>query len=171
MGKFKDCQKNENTQRLFDIPIVFEQELAVTPNGLVPLSLIPGVINPGLTGHLLLKFDKTLTQMKFKLFVCSNNNNPSNFIISTHLHIARANANGPIVVGLFESPTPAGVVAHGRLAEGIITNGNINLNTSVKSVAGLFDAIRRGEIYVNVHTLAIPSGAIRGQIFPSETTA
>jgi len=173
MPKSKHCHKNttQDIERTFDVPIKFDQELGATPEGFVPISLNPNIVNPGLTGRLLLKFNKTFTRAQFKLYVFSDNTNPQNFIRVAHLHFGRANVNGPAVVTLFDAPTPSGVFSNGLLSSGIITNADISRVThNVVSVASLLDSIRRGEIYVNVHTVALPAGAIRGQIFSAETT-
>lgn len=172
MTKSKNCHKKitNEVERTFDVPIKFDQELGVTPEGFVPISLNPDVVNPGLTGRLLLKFNKGFTHAQFKLYVFSDNNNPQNFVTFAHLHLGRANVNGPVVTILFNAPTPSGVFSNGLLSSGIITNAKILHSTSnVVSVTSLLDAIRRGEIYVNVHTVALPGGAIRGQIFSAGT--
>ena len=174
MGKCKNkCNDDAHKiERFFDVPIEFDQELGATPDGFIPISLIPGIVNPNITGRLKLGFNKSFTRAEFKLFVFGANTNPNNFIRLAHLHFGRADVNGPVVVDLFIAPTPAGVAVNGLLAEGFITNANIHRNApSVVSVTSLFDAVRRGQIYINVHTVVIPAGAIRGQIFAAETTA
>ncbi len=150
----------------FVVPLSFEQELVTNPAGFVPLSTQPGVVNPNLKGCFSIEFNKCFTRAEYRLCVNANNNNPNNFIRFAHLHYAPAYENGPIVVNLFDAPTPQGVPANGCFAEGHITNAQILLNTpEVNSVSSLYNAILENEIYVNVHSVALPAGAIRGQIF------
>jgi CHRD domain/Bacterial Ig domain len=71
-----------------------------------------------------------------------------------HLHQAYAGANGPVLIALTQD---AGDPGH-WFAEGA------TLNT-----AGL-SAFDNGELYVNVHSPANPSGEIRGQVLPDGIT-
>jgi len=80
-----------------------------------------------------------------------------------HIHTAVADSAGPIVVTLFTSATPTGLLT-GALASGTFTASDIQL-TGV-SIDSLLSLMRRGRAYVNVHTEANPLGEIRGQIEP-----
>lgn len=73
---------------------------------------------------------------------------------AAHVHIGARDVAGPVVVGLLSVPAPG-------------------LGSPVSSVAGctevdqtLASAIRRDphEYYVNIHNVAFPAGAIRGQL-------
>lgn len=69
-------------------------------------------------------------------------------IDAAHLHNAPAGENGGVVV---------------NLADGI--DGNvISGSFDPSEVEGLLEAMNAGEIYINVHTAANPSGEIRGQL-------
>ena len=85
----------------------------------------------------------------------------------SHIHLAPAGSNGGVVAWLYpEGPPP--VVIPGRtdgvLAEGTITAADLVGALAGKSISDLVDEMMAGNTYVNVHTLAVPSGEIRGQI-------
>ena len=87
-------------------------------------------------------------------------------ITQSHLHVGAPGSNGPIVVWLYPSAPPAVPIpgeTDGRLAKGVFTEANL-----VGPLAGDWDgfvaALRAGNIYVNVHTMANPGGEIRDQV-------
>ena len=172
-------QHADRPERCFSIPIAFRQVLVKVENSsssssgihnrFVPLSTIPGVIHPGISGRLLLSFNETFTRARFRLYVFGAIGITSNFIRSASLHRGSANVNGPTVVSLFTSGIRTGTPVNGLLSEGYIGNENIRQVSDVNSVTSLYSAIRRGRIYVNVTSVAFPAGAIRGQIFARET--
>lgn len=96
-------------------------------------------------------------------------------VTQSHLHCGVAGVEGPIVAFLF-GPNMAGVnVKRGRLASGRLQNANI-INTTdfakipgcgvtITNIVSLYNAIKQGLIYVNVHTVAHPAGEVRGQLF------
>ncbi len=154
-------------QRLFIVKASFEQELIRLPGGeFVPLSTQPNVVDPNISALLILKFDKDLSLARFKVYVCGANKIPQNFVLSVHLHRGDADVNGPVIVTLFISPFSSGTPVNGLLATGTLTNDNIQVDSGINSVASLYQAIRRGAVYVNVHTVGLPDGAVRGQIVP-----
>jgi hypothetical protein len=120
-------------------------------------------------GEATLCFNKTFTELQFKVIVCSGKK-----ITQAHLHFGRANVNGPIVAFLFNvAPLagPGGVNVNGTLAKGTLTNSDIVCNTDeVVNITSLYDQLRRGNIYVNVHSEQFPGGVVRGQVFPPTTT-
>jgi len=81
----------------------------------------------------------------------------------SHIHMAPAGQNGPIVVTLFPGPTLSGRV-QGVIAEGTITAANLQGALAGMTLADLVAQIDAGNTYVNVHTDAHPPGEIRGQI-------
>ena len=81
----------------------------------------------------------------------------------SHIHVGVADSAGPIAVGLFATTTPTGTLT-GTLASGTFAAGDIQL-TGV-SMDSLLALMRLGRTYVNVHTVANPSGEIRAQIEP-----
>lgn len=81
-------------------------------------------------------------------------------VVAAHIHCAPAGANGPVGVTLF-SGGPA--TKNGRIASGTILPDPGNA-CGWADVADVLGAIGAGNAYINVHTLSVPSGEIRGQL-------
>ncbi|MBT8295655.1 MAG: CHRD domain-containing protein [Gramella sp.] len=83
-------------------------------------------------------------------------------VLFAHFHMAPTGENGGVVATLFFSDPPA-EDPNGVLVKGIITADDVS-----GQIEGDFDAlvnaIRNGNIYINVHSLAVPSGELRGQL-------
>ncbi len=83
-------------------------------------------------------------------------------VTQAHIHYGLPNENGPVVAFLFGFADPPLGEVDGRLAKGILTADDII------GVFGDFtafvEALRNGDLYLNVHTAANPAGEIRGQI-------
>lgn len=79
-----------------------------------------------------------------------------------HIHCAPAGQNGPVVAFL------AGVVNGGLDGtvkfSATLTEANIVNNACGATIADLVNSMSNGLTYVNVHSLANPSGEVRGQI-------
>jgi hypothetical protein len=85
-------------------------------------------------------------------------------VFAAHIHLNGPGVNGPVVVALFNSATPTGLV-NGLLSQGTITAANFVGPLAGHPLAELLTDIRSGDAYVNVHTLPNhPGGEIRGQI-------
>lgn len=84
-------------------------------------------------------------------------------IAASHIHMAPAGSNGPIVAFLLGPPGVSGRV-NGRLVEGTITDSDLIGPLAGMTTTDLLVELLRGNLYVNVHTTAHPSGEIRGQI-------
>ena len=90
-------------------------------------------------------------------------------VTQSHIHCGAAGVNGPVVVFLYGfGPT---VSPNGVLSEGTITTANViprpDSPACPGGVANLDDVIEKMNndgAYVNVHTVAIPGGEIRGDI-------
>jgi hypothetical protein len=90
-------------------------------------------------------------------------------VTQSHIHCGAPGVNGPIVAFLYGfGPT---VSPNGVLSEGTITNANViprpDSAACPGGVTNLDDVVEKmnnGGAYVNVHTVAIPSGEIRGDI-------
>jgi hypothetical protein len=87
-------------------------------------------------------------------------------ITAAHIHLGAKGVNGPAVAFLFGPATdPVGAIH---------PTGNIKAANLVGPLAGnwkgLTDAMAKGELYVNIHTVASPGGALRVQI-PATTLA
>jgi hypothetical protein len=82
-------------------------------------------------------------------------------VVASHIHCAPEGANGPVGVTLFAgSPTSSS----GVLRKGPILAPNAGNGCGWVDLDDLLDAVASGDTYVNVHTLANPSGEIRGQL-------
>lgn len=94
--------------------------------------------------------------LRFKLIVANIDD-----VVAAHIHCAPVGENGPVGVTLFEGgPTSEnGILSAGTIAEPDEENG-----CGWETLGDVVSAIRRGDTYVNVHTLAHPPGEIRGQV-------
>ena len=85
----------------------------------------------------------------------------------SHIHLAPAGANGGVVVWLYPDAPPAVLIpgrTDGVLAEGTITAADLVGALAGQTIGDLVDEMMAGNAYVNVHTVAVGSGEIRGQI-------
>ena len=83
-------------------------------------------------------------------------------VTQSHIHLAPAGSNGGVVAFLYGfGPT---VSPNGILATGTITAGDLIGALAGNPLSDLVSELRAGNAYVNVHTVGIPSGEIRGQI-------
>ncbi len=82
-----------------------------------------------------------------------------------HIHVGPRGENGEVAVFLF-GPEAAGVTRDGVLESGTITESDLIEIPGVfdGTMPTLIDLLRAGTAYVNVHTLAYPTGEIRGQV-------
>ncbi|WP_228853539.1 CHRD domain-containing protein [Aegicerativicinus sediminis] len=109
------------------------------------------------TGQVIVKISPDESYVYYKLIV-ANLDNP----VASHFHWAEAGSNGGVVAGLYAG-SPDGVF-NGVLAEGMITADNLRGVLAGMTISDLATQIRDGMIYVNVHTIAIPGGELRGQL-------
>lgn len=112
-------------------------------------------------GHAQFWLSKDGTSLRYKLIVANIEN-----VTQAHIHLAPRGANGPVVTFLFGF-VAGGVTENGVLAEGTITQSNLIARPAIgfgATMAELLAAMRTGNAYVNVHTVRIPAGEIRGQI-------
>ena len=77
-----------------------------------------------------------------------------NDVLRAFLQNAKEGSNGDVVV----------VLDTGNLAEGTITSADLVGPLEGKSVSDLVDLIKKGEIYVNLHSPDFQDGEIRGQV-------
>ena len=110
-------------------------------------------------GEVIVTISKDESSVHYKVIVANIEN-----VVASHFHMAPANANGGVVRGIFQNPNPqpSGSM-NGILAEGDITADNLT-GVLTGNLSGFIDAIRNGNIYVNVHTTAYPGGELRGQL-------
>ena len=110
------------------------------------------------TGLAKFQLNKAGTAIDYKLIVANIQG-----VTQSHIHCnGPPGVNGPVSVFLFGF-VPAGVTTNGILAQGSI--GAVFTGAcGINDLNALLAAMRSGNTYVNVHTLAVPSGEIRGQI-------
>jgi len=125
---------------------------------------VPPVVT-STTGKLSLEFEKDFSEVDFDLDVFDGV-----AITQAHLHCKVAGDNGPVVVFLLAF-NAAGINVDGDLSAGTLMNSDIGANgancpTPIVNIASLYWAIQKGEIYLNVHSVAHPGGEIRAQVFP-----
>jgi hypothetical protein len=89
-------------------------------------------------------------------------------VTAAHIHQGKAGENGPVLVTLFNTPTPS-AMTNGVLAKGTITATNLEGPLAGKQITDLIGMIQSGGTYANVHTTANPMGEIRGQIVEGKT--
>ena len=89
-------------------------------------------------------------------------------VTAAHIHQGKAGQNGPVLVTLFNNPTPS-AMTNGLLAKGTIVNTNLEGPLAGKQITDLISMIKSGGTYANVHTTANPMGEIRGQIVEGKT--
>ncbi len=110
------------------------------------------------TGQAILQFNKEGDKLHYKLIVANIFD-----VRFSHLHMAPAGENGPVVAFLYPGPTTPGRT-QGILAEGYITDADVIGPLAGMGLSALRDRMERGRIYVNVHTVANGPGEIRGQV-------
>lgn len=161
-NNYSNTKCDVQTNLSFCVPLSFDQELAENNIGsLVPLSTIAENLD-GIRGILKLKFNSSLSRVAYAVYVFKATN-PNNKITAAHLHLGTANLNGPVIVELFNGPARN---VDGILINGLIDNSNIIIaDQLINSVASLYQAIRDGILYANVHSQSFPDGIIRGQIY------
>ncbi|MVP01267.1 CHRD domain-containing protein [Paenibacillus sp. N10] len=84
-------------------------------------------------------------------------------VTQAHIHLGRRGENGPIVAFLF-GPSKFGISVRRGVIRGILSNNDLVGPLEGKTIRDLVREFRRGNAYVNVHTIQNPDGEIRGQI-------
>lgn len=84
-------------------------------------------------------------------------------ITAAHFHIAPAGSNGGVVVNLLTNLSVTSL-PNGLIAEGTIDASNLTGALAGMAISDLLMEMEDRRIYVNVHTSANPSGAVRGQV-------
>lgn len=118
---------------------------------------VPAVVT-GAQGQATFKLSADGESLEYKLNVANIED-----VVQAHIHLGAPGSNGGVVVFLF-GPEPAGIDVNGTLATGTITADDLINALAGQPLSSLIDAIESGGAYVNVHTLAHPSGEIRGQL-------
>jgi hypothetical protein len=108
------------------------------------------------TGVCVVKIAKDESSISYRLIVSN-----ADSVTASHFHVAPEGVNGSVVALLFGGPTTGS--QNGILAEGTITATDV-IGPLAGDLEALINAIRAENIYVNVHSVAIPGGEIRGQV-------
>lgn len=98
-------------------------------------------------------------------YVVRVNNLTSNVTVC-HIHTGRTDISGGVLVTLCNGGTPGPITTETTVASGTIVEG-LNSTTvfhTPTTLAGLRALMASGSVYVNVHTVSVGSGEIRGQI-------
>ncbi len=122
-------------------------------------------------GQAIFHLSKDGAELAYTLIVANIEN-----VVASHIHIAPAGVNGPIVVFLAGPFPSAGGRSDGIIGKGVITASNlIGPLAGSADLTALATALRNGNAYVNVHTNDgvaptntgpgdFPGGEIRAQI-------
>ncbi len=90
-------------------------------------------------------------------------------ITQAHVHMGNAQENGNVVAFLFPNGVPTGqvdgLIRRGKeVSQGVLEDFDLVNDLAGMTIAELLDLMRTDRAYVNVHTIAHPAGAARGQI-------
>lgn len=132
------------------------------PSSLDGAQEVPPVVTTA-NGRARFTLNETGTALRFALTTSI----ASDQILQAHLHAAPRGFNGPVVLFLADS-------GFGTLRMGTLTAADLipNADAGINNFADLVEALRAGDIYANVHTIAHPSGEVRGQLrAPTEFVA
>ena len=100
--------------------------------------------------------------------------NMTSAVQQAHIHFGASQTNGGVAVFLCGGVKPA-CPASGTVT-GVITAADVSVLPANNpdsvipqgippgDLAGLFEAIRAGDTYINVHTANFPNGELRGQV-------
>nr|WP_290666696.1 CHRD domain-containing protein [Ardenticatena sp.] len=83
---------------------------------------------------------------------------------AAHIHCGAPGVNGPVGATLFSGGPVS--IASGVLTQGLLTAPDAGNGCGWLTLADMVADMRAGNTYINVHTLAHPSGEIRGPIMP-----
>lgn len=119
-------------------------------------------VDTNTTGKFKLQLNKAETKAKITLTV-----NGGARIRQAHLHCAAAGVNGPVVAFL-AGDNAVGYNVDGKwISNATLTNTSISNPACGSTLSELADSMYAGNVYVNVHSVANPSGVIRGQVEPT----
>ena len=117
------------------------------------------VVHTKAEAKLTLKFKKDFSKVKYALTV--RRYHPDH-IIQAHLHRASAGDDGEVIAFLLKPHHHQHFHGHvsGKLRASDLLGG-------VRTIAELYELIREGEVYADVHSDDRPLGLVRGQVFTS----
>lgn len=110
-------------------------------------------------------FERRGDEMRFEVAATGLEN-----VTAGHVHAGAPGENGPVVVPLFAFASGVdGPESEARTVEGTLANASFTAADFTGPLAGadmdeLVSMMQNGEAYVNVHTVASPSGELRGDL-------
>lgn len=129
---------------------------------------VPPVTDTEGRGRVKIKFDKALTRARVHVKVKNLTGN----LVGAHFHCGLPGTNGPVAFGLIN---PGDLSFDGKRIRGKLDNGDFTgadctdaIGRPVSNIAALAFAMDEGLIYLNLHTDAVPSGEIRGQMMEDD---
>ncbi len=115
------------------------------------------------TGRFEILFDKSASSGEYTLRVESGVR-----LQQAHFHCGPAGVNGPVIVFLAGNHTPGWDVDGKWVDNATITDANVVNPACGTDLATIIAQARLGNVYVNVHSVAHPSGVARGQLLPAD---
>ena len=88
-------------------------------------------------------------------------------VTQAHFHCAPVGVNGPVIVFLAGFHDRGWDVDGKWVSNATVTDANVVNTACGTTLAEIFEQARLGNVYVNVHSVANPSGVIRGQLEPT----
>ena len=120
---------------------------------------VPSVVTDT-TGNAEFKVNKAETKLKYSLTIKKGDN-----ILGkngAHIHCAPAGSNGVVILFL-AGEFPGGLDGKVKI-EGTLTAANIVSGACGGTISEIVAAMKSGGAYVNVHSIDVPTGEVRGQI-------
>jgi hypothetical protein len=114
-------------------------------------------VNTVATGEATFELNEAADQLSFQLKADHIIN-----VTQAHIHQGLPNENGEVVAFLFGPAENTGVT-HSELSAGTVSADDL-VGPLANDFPAFVEALRNGELYVNIHTVGNPSGEIRGQI-------
>ena len=128
---------------------------------------VPTVDTQG-SGRIKVKFAKDLSSVGVDVKVKNLTGN----LVAAHFHCGLPGTNGPVAFGLI---SPGDLTFDGKRIRGRLDNSDFTgadctgaVGRPVSNIAALAFAMEEGLIYLNLHTDAVPSGEIRGQLMEGD---
>lgn len=159
---------------VIEAQLSFEQELRVVETAPPQRRFRPATetkeYNPGnVKGTFKIVFNAAFTKATLSLKIENlKENNPAT---AAHLHIGTAAVNGDVLVTLFSQSksyksriNARGIIRNKNIVGFLPTDPHSLTQVQVNSIASLYQAVKNGFVYVNVHSKKNPEGLIRGQL-------
>jgi len=118
-----------------------------------------GRVSTDTVGKARFEFNDAKTELEFELEVADGVR-----VTQAHIHCAPAGSNGPIVIFLGGFHDKGWDVDGDWIGDATATDANITNNACGSTLAEIAQAMAEGRTYANVHTVAHPTGEVRGQI-------